>query len=302
MTGRALVIGMGSAGSRHRRLLAARGLTVVGASRRTDQGEAVYSLSEALSMGPFDYVVVANETSAHHDTLLNLADVGHRGPILVEKPLFDGSQRAPDGLNIYVGYNLRFLPGVLAMRAWLGGRKIVQASLHVGQDLRQWRPGRRLDDSYSADPQRGGGALRDLSHELDLACWLLGPWHRLTSLGGSSGVLPIASDDSWSILSQHANCSAVQISLNYVDNPASRGISVTTESGRADLDLIKGELRLAGQVTHHAVPADASYIAMHEAVLSGQVAQVCTLEEGYRVMAMILAAERSAERGEWVLA
>jgi hypothetical protein len=69
----------------------------------------------------------------------------------------------------------------------LDGRSAITVSAYVGQDLRDWRPGRDHRTTASATQQAGGGVLRDLSHELDYLLWLFGPWQRVAALGGAYG-------------------------------------------------------------------------------------------------------------------
>ena len=56
-------------------------------------------------------------------------------------------------------------------------------------------------------PARGGGVLRDLSHELDYLLLLGGSWRRVAGAGGRIGPLDIRSDDYWSLLLELDGCS-----------------------------------------------------------------------------------------------
>ena len=83
----ALVIGFGSIGQRHVRLLREMGLSVHVYSRRTLPEEKNFpNLKTALTEINPEYVVIANETSEHYSSLKTVLsfDVPH---ILVEKPL-----------------------------------------------------------------------------------------------------------------------------------------------------------------------------------------------------------------------
>lgn len=84
-----LVIGYGSIGARHARILAELGCRTAVVSRREVDFPVTYrGLAEALVAEQPDYVVVACETNQHHDALLSLASLGYRESVLVEKPLF----------------------------------------------------------------------------------------------------------------------------------------------------------------------------------------------------------------------
>jgi predicted dehydrogenase len=138
---------------------------------------AYTTLADALAAHGPDYVVVADETARHHETLSALTALCFRGRVLVEKPLFAAPAALPDHgfAALGVGYNLRFHPAVQALRRALDNRPALTVNASVGQYLPDWRPGTDYRLSYSADAARGGGVLRDLSHELDLLIWQFGP-------------------------------------------------------------------------------------------------------------------------------
>jgi predicted dehydrogenase len=303
----ALVIGLGSIGLRHTTLLLQLGLQVSAVSRR---GQAVNglrihpTLPAALAAGDYDYVVVANETSLHRQTLADLADANFAGSILVEKPLFERVNPLPGGLKaaVFVGYNLRFHPGIQALKGFLAGRQTVSARLYAGQDLRQWRPGCDVAASYSAQAALGGGVLRDLSHELDLACHLFGRWQRVIGEGGRFGTLEIDRDDTWNIMAEHQACNTVSIGLSYLDSTPCRRIAVTTTSGSATLDLISGELQTPDGTARHAADRDMTYLAQHKAILGGETSTACSLADGQTVTAMIDAVETSNKNRCWMTA
>jgi predicted dehydrogenase len=298
-----LVIGYGSIGARHARLLAELGQTVAVVSRRAlDLSRRYGDLAEALAAERPGYVVVANATAEHGDSLRRLADLGYRGRVLVEKPLFAqaGTVPAHRFAGAWVGYNLRFHPLVQALRARLTGETVVAAQFTVGQHLAQWRPGRDYATTYSASAAAGGGALRDLSHELDLAAWLLGRPRRLTALGGRLGDLEMDADDAWGLLAVHDGCPLVAIQVNCLERAPRRDIHLTTLRHSLRADLISGRLAVDGVVEEVPCGRDDTYRAMHQAALDGQEDILCGLDDGGTVMTMIDAAETAAREGRWI--
>jgi predicted dehydrogenase len=104
---------------------------------------------------------------------------------LVEKPLststegvaalFDSAAEAK--AIIQVGYNLRFLDSLLVFEELLEFRtlgEIQSINIEVDQYLPDWRPNGNYQSSVSAKKSLGGGALLELSHEIDLAIRLFG--------------------------------------------------------------------------------------------------------------------------------
>src|SRR5687767_10222466 len=115
---KALVIGYGSIGQRHARLLAEMGCQVAVASRRAIEFTPHYiELRKALAEWQPAYVVVADRTSEHHQTLKVLASQGFHGRVLVEKPLFDRLLPLPaNSFSVQVVvYNLRCHPLLLRL-------------------------------------------------------------------------------------------------------------------------------------------------------------------------------------------
>ena len=63
-----------------------------------------------------------------------------------------------------------------------------------------WRKGRNYHESYSVNVHKGGGVLRDLSHEIDYLMWMFGCVKEIISLGGHYSNLEGDSDDIYKII------------------------------------------------------------------------------------------------------
>jgi predicted dehydrogenase len=155
-------------------------------------------------------------------------------------------------------------------------------------------------ETSSASAERGGGVLRDLSHELDLLFRLFGPWRRLAALGGALSDLQIDCDDAWALLLELDGCPAVTLQLNYLDRKGRRDLTVIGEDHSYHADLSGGALTVDGDCVRIAVDADESYLAQHRAILEQEGAGVCTLGEGLAVVGAIEAAERASREGRWI--
>lgn len=296
-----MVAGLGSIGTRHARILAELGLTVATVSRR--DGGDYRSLAEALSRSQCDYVVIATETARHADALHELASAGFRGTVLVEKPLFAKVEPLPafPFARLLVAYNLRFHPVMAALASRIAGRAAITVSAYVGQDIRDWRPGRDHRATASATVAAGGGVLRDLSHELDYLLWLFGPWQRVAALGGASGARDLEVDDNLALLMEMARAQVVQVHLDYLDRVGIRRIRVNLQDETIEADLVGGSLSVNGVTTRFASERDASYRAMHMAALGGD-GPTCSLAEGMAVMNLIDASERALHSRNWIFA
>jgi len=179
------VIGCGSIGVRHLRNLMMMGqenLIAVdtSAARLTDARAQVdnlrtyLSFERALEDNP-QAAIIATPPATHSTIAVPLITAGI--PVLIEKPLahtlFSGktiqaAEYATDTLAC-VGYSMRFHPAVQLIRDELLQEigKPLYARAEVGQYLPDWHPGEDYRQWYMAHADQGGGALLDLSHEID---------------------------------------------------------------------------------------------------------------------------------------
>ena len=300
------VIGAGSIGSRHTRILQNLNHEVVIVSRHVDSqlGTVKYkSISDALKNEQFEYVVVASKTSQHINDLNELCSTKFAGRVLIEKPLFASSQRVARNNFEFagVGYNLRFHPAVLWLQDVLPQLgKISSANFYVGQYLPTWRDNNDYRASSSAKATSGGGVLRDLSHEIDLAQYFFGDWTHLTACGGKFSNLEIETDDTFSILMKTKICSALSIQLNYLDRIKQRNITINGDNGTINVDLIAGTTQFNETTQTFTLEPDQTYLAEHTAMIEKDATTLCTFDEALAVVETIGAIEKASEKQKWV--
>lgn len=304
---RCLVVGYGSIGARHVRVLEALGCEVHVVSRRPNVHRQCYSsVSAAFSGRTFEYVIVADETSRHASTLRTLESAGFRGAILVEKPLANPGDgvAAPPHCTTVVAYQLRFDPLMRKLYELLQRQTIISADIRACSYLPDWRPTRDYRQTESASSRAGGGVLRDMSHELDYALWLLGPWRRLSAIGGRLSQLEIDSDDSWAVLLETSRCRSVVLSMNYLDRREERWMTVNTDHGTIKADIYNRTLVLNGETLFAGTAADVdqTYVDENRAMLAGRFDEGCSFDEGVAVVKMIEAIEVASREGRWVSA
>jgi predicted dehydrogenase len=261
------------------------------------------AIAGAVAAARPEYAVIATETADHAGSLRELADAGFHGSVLVEKPIFAHAGPVADYpfASLAIGYNLRFHPVMTALAGRMRGRQAITVSAYVGQDIRDWRPGRDHRATASATKEAGGGVLRDLSHELDYLLWLFGPWHRVAALGGASGARQLEVDDHISLLLEMRGSQAVQVHMDYLDRPGIRKIRINLEDETIEADVAGGRLTINGEVHEYPGERDQSYKAMHLAAIKG-LDPICSLPEGLAVMDLIEASERALHSQSWISA
>jgi predicted dehydrogenase len=288
---RALVVGFGSIGRSHARVLADLGAAVEVVTRReSDAGSAHGSVEAALAQGEYDYCVVSSATADHAADVAALAEAGFGGTLLVEKPIAARAGEFPAAAafeRVGVGYNLRFHPAVRWLERRLEGERALVADLAAQSYLPEWRPGRDHRATASASRVRGGGALRDLSHEIDLMLLLFGEPLEVAAGGGSLGELGLDAETAVSAVLELERAPVATLRLSYLDRLPERRLRVTTAQDTLEADLLSGECRSASGEECHPVDWPRTYTDLHLAMLGPDPARVCTLEEGLRVVACI---------------
>jgi predicted dehydrogenase len=302
---RCLIIGYGSMGARHARLLSDMGHAVAVITHRSDIQYPLIT-KEKASHTAWDIVITATQTANHLSDYFYIVRSVETKRILLEKPAFHTAKmklyHIPQDIQkkTFIGYNLRFHPVVLRALSIKKDKYLYSACFYVGQYLPDWRPQNDYRLCYSADTIKGGGVLRDLSHELDLACLFAGNWQKLTASRGQFSSLEISSDDVCTIVSFHDRCPHVFIHLNYLDRIKRRNFTLNFSDGTLHGDLVAQTLMWNGDIENFESPPDSMYRRQLAALLSGHTGYACTFHEGLEVLRMIDAAETAADELRWV--
>ncbi|MBW7452505.1 Gfo/Idh/MocA family oxidoreductase [Paenibacillus sepulcri] len=300
---KALVVGYGSIGARHARLLQGLNIETAVVSKRIVEFPVVFGdIAEAIKRFNPNYIIIANQTSEHIVTLNTLLGLQWSGNALIEKPLFHQKETIANSgrMNIFVAYNLRFHPVLYRLKELLKEERLLSITAYAGQYLPDWRPNRDYRLSYSSHKDEGGGVLRDLSHELDYLTWICGSWLTLTGLGGHYSSLETSADDFCSVMMQTVRCPSVNFQLNCLDRPGRREMVVVTDCHTYKIDFVKATLERDGSVESFKVNRDDTYLAQHKAVMENDWENLCSYEEGQAIVSMIDAVERSILSREWV--
>lgn len=299
---RALVVGLGSIGRKHVRALTGLGAAVEVVTRRPADADVTVhaSIEAALEQGKFDYCVVSSATSEHAADVAALAEAGFDGVLLVEKPLTASSAEVVTGgafERVGVGYNLRFHPAVAWLERQLGSEPALVADLAAQSYLPEWRPGRDHRETASATRARGGGVLRDLSHEIDLMLMLFGEPRTVAARGGNLGELEVDAETAVSAVLELERAPVATLRLSYLDRLPERRIRVTTVGGTFEADLLSGTCRTAVAEESHPVDWPKTYADLHLAMLGRGPGEPCTLEQAQRVVACVERLEQEIVAG-----
>ncbi|WP_329387728.1 Gfo/Idh/MocA family protein [Streptomyces sp. NBC_01716] len=322
---RAGLIGLGSMGRHHARVLAGLdGVTLVGVvdplgdKNGLAQGAPVLdTVGELLALG-VDYAVIACPTALHEEVGIQLAEAGVSA--LIEKPLadtVDGARRLVEAfesrdLVAGVGHIERCNPALRSLRT----------RLEAGE----------LGDVYQVVTRRQGpfphriadvGVVKDLAtHDIDLTGWVTGQAY--TSISAhtvSKSGRP--HEDMVSAVGRLSDGTMVNHLVNWLSPLKERFTSVTGERGCFIADTLTADLTFysnaavttewealrafrgvaEGDMIRYAIPKREPLLVEHElfrdAVL-GESHDICTLRQGLRTVEVAASVLESAASGRTV--
>ena len=256
---RVLISGLGSIGRRYCRLIKKSWPSIQLAALRSGHGRQGFeennlsqcfaSIDEALAWHP-EAAIVASPANFHIKQSLQLAKQGI--PLLIEKPVgtgfedrlfYDQLLALSESVPIYVGYVLRHDPCAAFVREQLAAgelKRLISVDFFCGSWLPDWRPEQDYTQSVSARRELGGGALLELSHEIDMAQWLLGPLVPLNAFLRNTGTLDVDVEDQACLLALNQDGALISIRLDFCTNPARRMSSFRFVNGELSWDLLEG--------------------------------------------------------------
>lgn len=265
MINRILIVGLGSAGSRHLRLAlelfpGAEIKVLRNQVKDVDPkcGEScLESVDAAVQFAP-QIAVIANPSTYHLPIALALAHQGIH--LLIEKPLsasLAGVQNLIDTCKskksvLMVGYNLRFSPSLLHFFQLIKSNhvgEILSVRCEVGQYLPDWRPESDYRKSVSANHALGGGVLLELSHELDYLQWIFGEIDWVSASLSRQSSLEVDVEDSAHLIMGFKSTSArgqliATLSLDFIRQDQTRYCLAIGDDGSLRWDGVKGEVAM----------------------------------------------------------
>jgi len=313
------VLGTGSIGLRHLSVLRALGERSIAVPVRKERAialtaegwEVAGSLEEAKSKGA-RAVVIATDTLRHVTDVEQALRLGL--DVLCEKPLAQDSCAASRLLDLtksgmpklFVAYCLRFDAGLSAFRSRLGLiGEIHSVRIECRSFLPEWRPDRDYRESYSARVAEGG-VLRDLSHEVDYACWIFGTPKMVSGVACNTRRLGIESEEIAEAFWVASGGAGVSISLDYLSKPPVRFVRALGSLGDLEYDFLSRRLVLreaSGTQQEEKMdgnPGDMYALQMRQflkVVAGGEPGVLATERSGLQVLALCDAWRKSARLG-----
>ena len=201
----------------------------------------------------FDMVFICSPSSFHLEDLIEFKSKSNN--IFIEKPLFTDEQLTNPMINnidkleknIFVGYCLRFNDSLIFFKKLLQNKiigRIHNIQITAGHDVREWRPNKRIIDTVSVSSKLGGGALLELSHELDYLNWIFGEVFINSAV---IKTLPSITAEVESLANIFGTCldgCSFNVNLDFISPFPKRFCLVYGEKGDLKWDYIKNEVTL----------------------------------------------------------
>ncbi len=326
---RVLVVGYGSIGQRHlrivRSLLPYASIRVLRHQRCDSIPEyadgCMSSLAEVFAFAP-QAAVIASPSVFHMDSAQPLAEAGVH--LLIEKPLAaspDGVRQLLDtcgarGNVLMTAYNLRFMPSLQRFRELIHSKyigRVLSVRCEIGQYLPSWRPGTDYRQGVSATSAMGGGALLELSHEIDYLRWIFGEVDSVRANLSRQSNLEIDVEDTAHLILGFAEQEGggrliANLNMDFVRHDTTRQCLAIGEQGSLLWNGLTGAVELfsAGgsewaQLFVHSPQRDESYVAEWQhflACIRNGTSPLVNGQDGLATLNIIQAARRSAANVE----
>ena len=318
---RILICGFGSIGRRHARILhklfPCYEISVLRSGYGIDAPELSFitsqfsDLESALSWGP-DASFVCSPAPFHQQQALSLAT--HGIPVFIDKPIGTGNEsqdywdhllHLSKDLPVVVGYVFRHDPCAQHIKNILNSNilgKVIEADFYCGSWLPDWRPDVDYRSSVSSRSSMGGGALLELSHEIDLAIWIFREFQLSHSYLSQSNLLDIDVEDQVLLVGSSLDSSLITIRLNMCTKPSRRTLLIRCEKGELHWDLLKGNVDLTTgdhntEVLSHSLSPDDRFSLQTLRFLDciyNSGTPYCSLDDGLKVLNVINHAHASS--------
>lgn len=261
-----------------------------------------------------DAIVVATATDSH--VALASEVLEHGRALFVEKPLshersgIDALTRLAHGRTVEVGCQFRAHPNLVALsRALRDGASgsVLTYRLVMGHRLDRWRAA-DYRECYSANAARGGGALFDLIHMIDIALWLCGPVIEVGAVLSKVSALEVTGDDVANLLLTHASGATGHVQLDMagpVHRCAAEVITTAAAYRWADAEgmlhrLSADSAEVADRVPHGHQRNDLFLAHMRhflDRLDDSAIAPLCSLHDGVAALDVALAARAASASG-----
>jgi predicted dehydrogenase len=257
-----LVIGAGSIGERHIRNLWKLGFRNILVYRQRNlpfrdiadaNVQVILNWADVGNLKPYA-IIIATPTSQHLSQAINAVKLGSH--VLVEKPLSHNMAQTEELIelvkqhNVYfrLAYMQRFHPLIQSIKQYITDNtfgNLISLTAKWGDYLPAWHPWEDYRESYAAKKELGGGVALTLSHEIDLANWLINSTpQQYFTLNNYSSKLEMDVEAGCDVLIGYENGATANIHLNYYEKTPERYIKLVFDNASLSFEYFKNTLEI----------------------------------------------------------
>ena len=292
----ALIIGYGSIGKKHAKILSKKkyidNIYIYSKIEKiTPKFKKVFFLDQ-INYFNIKYIIISNETSLHYNYLKFLNNKFSKKIILVEKPLFHKNLnfKTKNQNKIFIGYNLRYHPALIHLKKFFKKKKIWYVNSNCFSYLPNWRKNIEYQKSYSSHKKLGGGALLDLSHEIDYILWLFGDLRINYSFIKKISDLAINTEDYVKIIGKAKNI-LIQIELSYFNLMSKRSLYIEGKNFSVYVDLIKNVTKIKNKkktkIKKYVLNKEFTYSKEHDDLILNNGRNASKIIDGLKIMKLV---------------
>lgn len=237
------IIGKGSIGIRHSKNLYKLKIKTFFLRRKI-----ITSNKNELSLNDkkikkMDFFIITNPSSLHQETIRNI--LKYNKPILVEKPFITQKkilEEIKGFQKIFVLYQMRYDPRINFIKKKINKKKIKKSIFFWRTYLPNWHTNEDYRRSYAARKNLGGGVIFTMSHEIDLAIYLLGDVKYLM-VKTKKNKLKVNVEDNAEIFLKHTSGCESKIFLDFASKKLNRNFKIYNKKNYISWDFYEDKIQ-----------------------------------------------------------
>ena len=273
-----LIVGLGSIGKRHARILQEMPGYEIYAFRtfkgveKNDLGIRELRSWKEVDEINFEAALITNPTFLHIETALECAKRNMH--LFIEKPIdckTDGLDQLTESvsqkkLTAYVAYPLRFHAVIHELKKKLQGQTILHSRAVCASYMPNWRAKQNRNTTYSSFQEQGGGVILDCSHEIDYIEYLFGEVKEIRGIYGRKSNVTVDSEDFCDLNVFHPH-GMTNLHMNLFSHETQRYIEVDTNEFYIKGDLSRFQITTKDHTRESTLNFSTDYEAMFRSQL-----------------------------------
>lgn len=262
-------------------------------------------------------VFICNTPNLHLKTARKF--INSKYSIFIEKPISSDLKGLHNFISVikknkivcHLGYQFRYHPLILKVKKIIDSKKygvISSVQMNCSSYLPNWRDSKNYKDDISANKRLGGGALLELSHEIDYAFFLFGNFKKVFSDISNTNFLDIDTEESIDLILSNKlfNCN---IHLDFHSYQEERFLKINFEKASIKVDFILNKMIISKQKKTQEFKSDINthnslfFMELKDFVknVKKNIYSNQTLIDSYNVMNIINSCKKSHKNKKYIL-